>query len=97
MDIYHKPNDTERCLPYFASHAKHCIKYIPFEMARRVCIIVENNSLSLKKKIEHLTELKKNFRTYGYCEKIVQIGIQKSLKFLKPICAKVNQFKLKVI
>ena len=50
MEIYHKPNDTERCLPYFASHPKHCIKYIPFEMARRVCIIVENNSLSQKKK-----------------------------------------------
>ena len=55
MDIYHKPNDTERCLPYFASHPKHCIKYIPFEMARRVCIIVENNSLSLSKKKKNRT------------------------------------------
>ena len=31
-------------------------------MARRICTIVENNSLKSK----HLRELKENFRTYGY-------------------------------
>ena len=45
-------------------------------MARRICTIVENNSLKNK----HLRELKKNFRTYGYPEKVVEIGIQKALK-----------------
>ena len=79
MDLYHKPTDTRRCLPYSTSHPKHCLKNIPFVMARRICTIVENNCLKNK----HLRELKENFRTYGYPEKVVEIGIQKALKQLK--------------
>ena len=45
-------------------------------MVRCMCTIVENNSLKNK----HLRELKKNFRTYDYPEKVIKFGIQKSLK-----------------
>ena len=45
-------------------------------MARRICKIVENNSLKNK----HLRKLKENFRTLDYPEKVVEIGIQKALK-----------------
>ena len=45
-DKCHKPTNTQRCLPYSISHLKHCLKIIPFVMARRICTIVENNSLS---------------------------------------------------
>ena len=62
MDLYHKPTDTQRCLPYSTTHPKHCLKNIPFAMARRICTIVEINSLKNK----HLRVLKENFRTYGY-------------------------------
>ena len=62
MDLYQKPTDTQRCLPYSTSHPKHCLKNIPFVMARRICTIVEDNSL----KNIHLREVKENFRTYGY-------------------------------
>ena len=48
-------------------------------MVRRICTIVENNSLKNK----HLRELKKNFRTYVCPEKVVEIGIQKALKILQ--------------
>ena len=41
-----------------------------------MCTVIEYNSLKNK----HLRELKKNFRTYGYPEKVVEIGIQKGLK-----------------
>ena len=76
MDLYHKTTDTQRCLPYSTSHPKHCLKNIPFVMARRICTIVENNCLKNK----DLRELKENFRTYGYPEKIVEIELQKVLK-----------------
>ena len=26
MDMYHKPTDTQRCLPYSTIHPKHCLK-----------------------------------------------------------------------
>ena len=74
--MYHKPIDTQRCLPYSTSHPKHWLKNIPFVLATRICTIVENNSLKNK----YLRELKKNYRTYGYPEKVVEIGIQKALK-----------------
>ena len=45
-------------------------------MSRRIRTIVETNSLKSK----HLRELKKNFRTYGYSEKVIENRIQKALK-----------------
>ena len=76
LDLHHKPRDTQQCLPYFKSHPKHCLKNIPFIMARRICTTVENNSLRSK----HLRGLKENFRSYGYPEKVVEIGMQNTLK-----------------
>ena len=45
-------------------------------MARRICTIIENNSIKRK----HLRDLKENFKTNGYPEKAVEIRIQKLLK-----------------
>ena len=50
-------------------------------MARRICTLVENNS----HKSKHLRELKETFKTYGYPEKVAEIGMQKV--FLKRNCA----------
>ena len=43
MDLYRKTTDTQQCLPYSTSH--------PFVMARRICTIVENNSLKNEQNI----------------------------------------------
>ena len=55
-------------------------------MARRICTIVEINSI----KNRHLNELRENFRTYGYSEKkndFVKSGVntpaEKTLMALK--------------
>ena len=45
-------------------------------MARRICTMVENDSLKNK----HLRELKGNFRTYSYPKKVVETGIPETLK-----------------
>ena len=74
--MYHKPTDTQRHLLYSASHRKHCLQNIPFVMDRRICTIVENNSIKNK----YFKELKENFRTYGYPEKVVEVGMKKGLK-----------------
>ena len=42
MDIYFKPTDTRRCLPFSSSHPTHCKKNIPYTLTRRICTIVEN-------------------------------------------------------
>ena len=48
MDLYHKPTDTQRCLPFTSSHPNHCKRNIPFCLARRICTIAENNTEKLK-------------------------------------------------
>ena len=30
MDLYHKPTDIQRCLPFTSSHPNHCKRNIPF-------------------------------------------------------------------
>ena len=42
IDIYYKPTDTHRCLPFSSNYPSHCKKYIPFTLARRIWTIVEN-------------------------------------------------------
>ena len=44
MDLYHKPTDTQRCL----KGPKTMSKNILFVVARRICTIVENNSIKNK-------------------------------------------------
>ena len=33
IDLYHKPTDTQRCLPFTSSHPNHCKLNIPFCLA----------------------------------------------------------------
>ena len=48
MHLYHKPTDTQRCLPFTSSQSNHCKRNIPFCLARRICTIAENNAEKLK-------------------------------------------------
>ena len=50
MDLYQKPKDTQRFLPFTSSHSNHGKRNIPFCLARRICAIAENNQPILAKK-----------------------------------------------
>ena len=75
MDIYYKPTDTHRCLPFSSNHPKHCKNNIPFTLARRICTIVENNEAKLK----HSENLKMNLGRYQYPKHLIEFGINKAL------------------
>ena len=75
MDIYYKPADTHRCLPFSSNHPNHCKKNIPFTLARRICTIVENTVAKMK----HLENLKMNFSKYQYPKQLTEFGINKTL------------------
>ena len=47
MAIYFKPKDTRWCLLFSSSHSNHCKRNIQFTVARRICIIVENQQQKL--------------------------------------------------
>ena len=75
MDIYCKPTDTHRCLPFSSNHPKHCKKNIPFTLARCICAIVENT----KAKMKYLEKLKMNLSKYQYPKQLTEFGINKAL------------------
>ena len=37
IDIYYKPFDTHRCLPFSSNHPNHCKKNRLFTLARHIC------------------------------------------------------------
>ena len=37
MDIYNKPTDAKRYVPFTSNHPRHCLINIPFSLARRIC------------------------------------------------------------
>ena len=53
-DIYYKPTDTKQYLDYNSCHPCHIRRYVPFNLARRICTIVEDDLLRHKR----LEELK---------------------------------------
>ena len=44
MNLYHKPTDSQRCLPFTSSKSNLCKRNIPFGLAQRICAIAENNA-----------------------------------------------------
>ena len=37
FDIYSKPTDSKRYISFKSNPPKHCLKNIPFSLARRIC------------------------------------------------------------
>ena len=75
MNIYSKPTDSKRYVPYLSNHPKPCLKNIPFCLARRICTIVENKNVRYMK----LKELKTILKTQKYPKMVVEKGIEKAL------------------
>ena len=55
MEIYNKPTNSKRYVPFTSNHLQHCLTNILFSLARKICTIVENEN----KKEKCLKELKK--------------------------------------
>ena len=56
MDIYNKPTDSKRYVPFTSNHPRHCLTNIRFSLASVICIIVENENVNEKR----FKEQKKN-------------------------------------
>ena len=52
MDIYNKPTDSKKYVPFTSNHLRSCLRNIPFCLARRICTIVEEEDMKLKQLIE---------------------------------------------
>ncbi len=43
-DIYYKQTDTQNYATFKSSHPKHTLKNIPYNLARRLCTIIDEKS-----------------------------------------------------
>ena len=64
MDIYNKPTDSKRYVPFTSNHPRGCLKNILFCLARRICAIFEEEETKLKRLSELNTSLRKQI---SYC------------------------------
>ena len=75
MNIYSKPTDLKRYVSHLSNHPKSCLKNIPFCLARRICMIVENENVRYMK----LKELRTILKTQQYPKNFVEKEIEKAL------------------
>ena len=71
MDIYYNPTDSKRYVPFTSNHPWHCLTYLPFSLARRICTIVENENVKEKR----FKELKKTLLEQKYPKSLIEASI----------------------
>ena len=49
MDIYNKPTDSKRYVPFTSNHPQHCLTNILFSLARKIYTIAENENVKEKR------------------------------------------------
>ena len=73
-DLFQKPTDSQHYVPFISSHPSHTKRNIPFNLARRICTIVEERNT----RDQRLTELKNTLVKQGYSIQLVEFGAQKA-------------------
>ena len=73
-DIFYMPTDTFQYLPFTSCHPVHTKKNVPFNLARRICTIVEEQDTTK----ERLEDLKKKLTHQNYAQQITTYGIEKA-------------------
>ena len=79
-DIYYKPTDSKQYLLYTSCHPKHTRNSIPYNLARRLKMIIsENNTLLVR-----LEELKMFLLKQNYPPSLIEDSISKLTDFNRP-------------
>ena len=79
-DIYYKPTDTHNYVPFNSTHPKHILKNIPYNLARRLCTIVDSKkTLNMRMK-----ELQETLAHLGYPQNLIE-NIENGFKKAKAI------------
>ena len=72
-DIYYKSTDTYNHVPFQSKHPKHTLINIPYNLARRLCTIVDERTTPEQR----LNQLRDILRHQDYPEKIIENGTKK--------------------
>lgn len=73
-DIFYKRTDTHQYLHFSSSHPRHTKRAIPYNLARRICTIVSEETT----REQRLQELKNYLQKQNYPTKLIEDGIKKA-------------------
>ena len=74
-DLYCKPTDTHQYLDFRSCHPSHTKRNIPFNLARRICTIVTDQTLRSRR----LEELKTYLQQQNYPLNLINAGIENAI------------------
>ena len=72
-DLYNKPTDSKRYVHFRSSHPNHTKRNIPYNLARRIAMIVEEKDM----RTVRFQELAKNLTKCGYPKSLIKDSIEK--------------------
>ena len=83
MDIYNKPTDSKRYVPFTSNHLRSCLRNTPFCLARHICTIAEEEDTKLKRLSELKTSLKQQKYPIALTENNIKSTSQITLNKLR--------------
>ena len=83
MDVYKKTTDSKRYVSFTSNYPRKCLRNIPFCLARRICTIVEEEDMKLKRLSELKTSLKQQKYPIALIKNSIKRALQISLKKLR--------------
>lgn len=89
MDIHYKPTDSHNYLLFNSNHPGYVKKSVPFNLARRLCTIVDNDMV-LKNR---LIELKSFLKLRGYPDNLINNCFSRAYAIPKSELRQVNNSK----
>ena len=82
VNIYSKPTDSKRYVPFTPNHPRSCLRYIPLCLARRICTIVQEENTKLKR-FSKLKTLKQQKYRIALIENSIKIALKIPLNELR--------------
>ena len=73
-DIYQKPTDSHNYVPFTSAHTRQTKTNIPYTLARRIQMLVDDSSIRQVR----FAELKDTLLNKGYPAQVIDIGIKKA-------------------
>ena len=80
-DIYHKPTDSFNYFPFHSCSPKHIPRNIPYNLARRIALIVSDP----KTRDEQLEKLRPRLLNKGYPENLINDSIEKAKTYEREV------------
>ena len=76
-NVYYKPTDTKQYLDFHSNHPGHTKRALPYNLARRICVLVSDE----ERRFGRLYEMSQYLAKCSYLSKLTLDGIKRALSY----------------